>query len=42
MHDLHQILGMTSRVEEASGAADILVRNVGVQHMASVEEFPQD
>ncbi|WP_165323968.1 3-hydroxybutyrate dehydrogenase [Rhizorhabdus phycosphaerae] len=44
-HDLtkaDQIEAMMSEAAEAFGGVDILINNAGVQHVASVEEFPVD
>jgi 3-hydroxybutyrate dehydrogenase len=37
-----EISGMVKAAEDAFGAVDILVNNAGIQHVAPVDEFPDD
>jgi 3-hydroxybutyrate dehydrogenase len=37
-----QIAGMVAEAEKMLGAVDILVSNAGIQHVATIEDFPPD
>jgi 3-hydroxybutyrate dehydrogenase len=37
-----EIAGMVREAEKAFGAVDILVNNAGIQHVAPIDEFPDD
>lgn len=42
LSDVEQVRGMATRAVEARGGVDILVNNAGFQHVAPVEEFPEE
>jgi 3-hydroxybutyrate dehydrogenase len=37
-----EIAAMVAKAREALGAVDILVNNAGIQHVANIEDFPED
>src|SRR5215831_12337404 len=37
-----QVTGLIRAAEEAFGAVDLLVNNAGIQHVAPIDEFPDD
>jgi 3-hydroxybutyrate dehydrogenase len=37
-----EVRGLIKRAEAAFGAVDILVNNAGIQHVAPIEDFPED
>jgi 3-hydroxybutyrate dehydrogenase len=37
-----EIAGMVAQASEALGSVDILVNNAGIQHVANIEDFPDD